>query len=108
MIFIAGPVSGWIVLLAWGLVRNAPYPVVYALILDSVPKAAGTGMGLIIGISSGLSGVVAAAAAGWTIEHFGFTVHYVVLAIVALACLIPLRRITETVQPRSAQTGAVS
>jgi MFS family permease len=99
MIFIGGAASGWVVLLAWGLFRNAPYPVVYALILDSVPRAAGTGMGLLIGISSGLSGVVAAAASGWVIEHFGFTAHYVILAVIALTCLIPLARITETVQP---------
>jgi MFS family permease len=98
MIFIVGPASGWVVLLAWGLFRNAPYPVVYALILDSVPGAAGTGMGLLIGISSGLSGVVSAAASGWVIEHFGFTVHYVILAVVALACLWPLARIAETVR----------
>jgi MFS family permease len=109
MIFIGGAASGWVVLLAWGLFRNAPYPVVYALILDSVPRAAGTGMGLLIGISSGLSGVVAAAVAGWVIENFGFTTHYIILAAFALSCLIPLRKITETVlsanRPRPTDTA---
>nr|WP_240895650.1 MFS transporter [Kineococcus siccus] len=97
MIFIAGPASAWVVLLFWGLFRNAPFPVVYALLLDSVPKAAGTAMGLMIGVALGLSGVFASVVAGQIIDQFGFTVHYVVLAAVVLLALVPLSRIKETV-----------
>lgn len=98
MIFIAGPASAWVVLLAWGLFRNAPFPVVYALLLDSVPKAAGTAMGLMIGVALGVSGIFASVVAGAIIDSFGFTVHYVVLAAILLLALIPLARIKETVQ----------
>jgi MFS family permease len=97
LLFIGGITSAWIILLVWGLFRNAPYPVVYALILDSVPNAAGTGMALLIGIAGGLSGVFAAGIAGSVIDHFGFTTHYIVLAVVVLLCLLPLARIRETV-----------
>lgn len=98
MIFIVGPVSGWIVLLTWGLFRNAPFPVVYALLIDSVPRAAGTAMGIMIGVALGVSGVFASVVAGWIIDSFGFTTHYIVLAAVCLLALYPLSRITETVR----------
>jgi len=98
MIFITGPASAWIVLLAWGLFRNAPFPVVYALLIDSVPRAAGTAMGIMIGIALGVSGVLAAAVSGWIIDHLGFTAHYIVLAAICLLGLLPLARVTETVR----------
>ncbi|OYO10423.1 MFS transporter [Enemella evansiae] len=97
MIFISGPTSAWIVLLAWGLFRNAPFPVVYALLIDSVPRAAGTAMGIMIGVALGVSGIFASLVAGIVIDAFGFTWHYVLLAAVCLLGLIPLARITETV-----------
>jgi MFS family permease len=97
MIFISGPASAWIVLLAWGLFRNAPFPVTYALLIDSVPKAAGTAMGIMIGVALGVSGVFAAAVSGLVIDQFGFGVHYVVLAAICLVGLIPLAKMTETV-----------
>lgn len=97
MIAIQGPTSAWIVLLAWGLFRNAPFPVVYALLIDSVPKAAGTAMGLMIGIALGVSGLFASVLAGWIIEHYGFPVHYVVLAVICLLGFLPLARMTETI-----------
>jgi MFS family permease len=97
MIAIQGPTSAWIVLLAWGLFRNAPFPVVYALLIDSVPKAAGTAMGLMIGIALGVSGLFASVVAGWIIEHYGFGVHYVVLAVICLLGFLPLARMTETI-----------
>jgi MFS family permease len=100
MIFISSPASAWIVLLAWGLFRNAPFPVVYALLIDSVPRAAGTAMGIMIGIALGVSGVLAAAVSGWIIDNAGFTVHYVVLAVICLLGLLPLARMTETVEVR--------
>jgi MFS family permease len=100
MIFIAGPASAWIILLAWGLFRNAPFPVVYALLIDSVPRSAGTAMGIMIGVALGVSGVLAAAVSGWIIDSFGFGVHYVVLAAICLLGFVPLARMTETVEVR--------
>lgn len=97
MIFISGPASAWIILLAWGLFRNAPFPVTYALLIDSVPKSAGTAMGIMIGIALGVSGVFAAAVSGWIIDHAGFPTHYIVLAAICLVGLLPLSRMTETV-----------
>lgn len=98
MIFIAGPGSAWLILLFWGLFRNAPFPVVYALLIDSVPKAAGTAMGIMIGIALGVSGVFASIVAGAIIDAYGFTTHYIVLAAIVLLALIPLSRIRETVR----------
>ena len=107
MTLITTPASAWIVLLAWGLFRNAPFPVVYALLIDSVPRAAGTAMGLMIGLALGVSGVLAAVASGWVIDQFGFGVHYVVLAAICLLGLVPLARITETV-PVARRAGRTS
>ncbi|WP_341729557.1 MFS transporter [Brooklawnia sp.] len=87
----------WVVLILWGLVRNAPFPVVYALLIDSLPRSAGTAMGLMIGIALGVSGVFAAMVQGMVIDHFGFTAHYVMLAVICLLGLIPLAKIRETV-----------
>lgn len=98
MIFIVGPASAWVALLAWGLFRNAPFPVVYALLIDSVPAAAGTAMGIMIGVALGVSGVFASVVSGWIIDSAGFPVHYVVLACICLLALIPLSRIKETVK----------
>jgi MFS family permease len=98
MIFIAGATSAWLVLLFWGLFRNAPFPVVYALLIDSVPKAAGTAMGIMIGIALGVSGVFASLVAGAIIDAYGFTTHYIVLAAIVLLGFLPLSRIRETVK----------
>ncbi|MFI6741532.1 MFS transporter [Nonomuraea sp. NPDC050451] len=38
MIFITSAATAWVILLAWGLFRNAPFPVTYALLIDSVPR----------------------------------------------------------------------
>jgi MFS family permease len=103
MIFITSPASAWIVLLAWGLFRNAPFPVVYALLIDSVPRAAGTAMGIMIGVALGVSGVLAGPVAGWIIDTGGFAVHYVVLAVICLLGLLPLARMTETVTTATAE-----
>jgi MFS family permease len=104
MIFITGPGSAWIVLLAWGLFRNAPFPVVYALLIDSVPRAAGTAMGIMIGVALGVSGVLAGPVAGLIIDAGGFAVHYVVLAVICLLGLLPLARMTETVTTTKTET----
>jgi MFS family permease len=97
MIFIGGATSAWLILLFWGLFRNAPFPVVYALLIDSVPAAAGTAMGIMIGVALGVSGVFASIVAGSVIDAYGFTVHYIVLAAIVLLALVPLSRIRETV-----------
>jgi MFS family permease len=97
MIFIHDLTSAWIVLLAWGLFRNAPFPVLYALLVDSTPKAAGTSMGLMIGVAMGVSGIFASAVSGIVVTHLGFTWHYIILALICLVGFIPLARITETV-----------
>ncbi|SDT21040.1 Predicted arabinose efflux permease, MFS family [Microlunatus soli] len=98
MIFITGATSGWIVLIFWGLFRNAPFPVTYALLIDSLPKYAGSAMGIMIGIAFALSGLLATPVSGFIIDHFGFTAQYVFLAAICLIGLIPLARITESVR----------
>ena len=98
MIFINGTASGWIILLFWGLFRNAPFPVAYALLIDSLPKYAGSAMGVMIGIAFGLSGLLATPVSGYIIDHFGFTTQYIVLAAICLLGLIPLAKITESVR----------
>ena len=98
MLLIVDLTTAWLVLLFWGLFRNAPFPVVYALLVDSVPRAAGTAMGIMIGVALGVSGIVASAVSGVIITQLGFTWHYVVLAGICLIGFIPLARITETVQ----------
>jgi MFS family permease len=98
MIFISGAGSGWLILLFWGLFRNAPFPVAYALLIDSLPKYAGSAMGVMIGIAFGLSGLLATPVSGYLIDHFGFTTQYIVLAAICLLGLIPLSKITESVQ----------
>ncbi|WP_156993164.1 MFS transporter [Pseudonocardia acaciae] len=105
MIVITDPTSAWIVLLFWGLFRNAPFPVVYALLIDSVPRTAGTAMGIMIGVALGVSGLFASAVAGWIIDGWGFTAHYVVLAAVCLLGFVPLARITETVTRHSSRSA---
>src|SRR5690606_40963030 len=95
MIFITSPTSAWIVLLAWGLFRNAPFPVVYALLVDSVPRAAGTAMGIMIGVALGVSGIFASAVSGVVITQLGFTWHYIILAGICLLGVIPLMRSVE-------------
>jgi MFS family permease len=100
---VTGPGTAWLFLLVWGLVRNAPFPVTYALLIDSVPKAAGTAMGLMIGLALGVSGLFAGPVSGWIIGRFGFTTHYLVLAAICALCAIPLRRMTETAGLRRGQ-----
>ena len=98
MIFIQSLAAAWVILLFWGLFRNAPFPVVYALLVDSAPKAAGTALGIMIGVSLGVSGLFASAVSGIVITHLGFNWHYVILAGICLLGFIPLARITETVR----------
>jgi MFS family permease len=105
MIFISSAWSAWVILIFWGLFRNSSYPVNYSLLIDSVPQAAGSAMGIMIGISFGLAGLVVSSVAGFVIQHFGFTADYVMLACVVALALVPLALVKETV-PAAAQGPA--
>lgn len=98
MIEIHSLTMAWILLLAWGLVRNAPYPVLYASVIDVVPEAASTGLGLMVGVGLGASGIVAAPVAGWIVQHYGFTWHYLALVLVCLVSLIPILMLHDPVR----------
>ncbi|EPJ2030220.1 MFS transporter [Escherichia albertii] len=96
--FITSATTGWIILIFWGLFRNSPFPVVYALLIDSAPKTAASSMGLMIGLAVGSAGFLVAPFAGWIITDFGFTTHYVVMAVILLLSCIPLYMVRETVK----------
>ena len=55
-------------------------------------------MGIMIGVALGLPGVFASSVAGSIIDNYGFTTHYIVLAVIVLLGLTPLSRIRETVR----------
>lgn len=99
-IFLMGYINSvtmaWLLLLGWGLFRNSPYPVLYAAVIDIVPRSAASGLGLMVGIGLGLSGVVAAPIAGWLIDHTGFATHYNFLAVLALLALVPISLMRES------------
>jgi len=96
MAYINSAAMAWILLLGWGLFRNSPYPVLYAAVIDIVPNSAASGLGLMVGVGLGLSGVVAAPIAGWLIDHVGFTAHYALLGGLSLLALIPIALMHET------------
>ena len=96
IILISGLATAWIILLGWGIFRNSPFPVLYAFLIDSVPDAASSGMGLMIGIALGVAATISASVAGIVIDNFGFAINYVVLAIPCLIALIPLAFMRET------------
>lgn len=96
IIFISDLMTAWIILLFWGVFRNSPFPVIYSLLIDSVPEAASSGMGLMIGIALGVAAAISSFAAGFFIDAFGFTVNYVLLAIPCLIALIPIAFMRET------------
>lgn len=100
MIFIGPAWSAWGILIFWGLFRNSSYPVNYSLLIDSLPDAAGSAMGIMIGISFGLAGLVVASIAGFVIQHYGFTADYIMLACVVALALVPLALVKETVPTR--------
>lgn len=95
-IFIHSAALAWTILIFWGLFRNSPYPVTYALLIDSVPEAAGSGMGLMIGIALGLSGFLVAPVSGFFIQHFGWTGDYIMLAFSVALAYIPMALMKET------------
>ena len=96
--FITSVTSGWLILIFWGLFRNSPFPVVYALLIDSAPKTAASSMGLMIGIAVGSAVFLVAPFAGWIITDFGFTTHYIIIAAIMLLSFIPLSMVRETVK----------
>lgn len=96
MIFISSGALGWVILIGWGIFRNSPFPVMYASIIDAVPEGASSGLGLMIGIGLGSAGFLAAPVAGFIIQHYGFTWHYIFLAAICLLTLVPITLIRET------------
>jgi MFS family permease len=99
-IFINSETSAWLILIGWGLFRNSPYPVAYALLIDSVPRAAASAMGLMIGIALGLSGFLVAPVAGYFIQTWGFTSNYIMLAVSLAFAFIPMAMLKETITKR--------
>lgn len=97
MILINSTWSAWLILLFWGLFRNSPYPVIYALLIDSVPRAASSGMGFMIGIAFGVSGLLVSPVAGYFIQHWGFTIDYVMLAAACALTFVWIPFLRETV-----------
>lgn len=100
--FIHSAALGWAILIFWGLFRNSPYPVAYALLIDSSPRAAASSMGLMIGLAVGIAGILVAPVSGWIIHSYGFTVHYLVIVGVLLISCAPLWFIKETVTIKKA------
>jgi fucose permease len=98
----------WTVLIAWGLFRNSPFPVAYALVIDSAPKAASSGMGLTVGIAFGLSGVFGPTVAGWMIDQVGYTANYLLMAGICLLMVVPVWLIRETVRTGHSAAEAVA
>ena len=95
MMFIHDATTAWLILIGWGLFRNSPYPVLYAAMIDTVPEAAASGLGLMVGLGLGLSGMIAAPVAGLLIDHYGFTADYLLLAAISLSTLIPIALLRE-------------
>ena len=68
----------------------------YASIIDAVPEGASSGLGLMIGIGLGSAGFLAAPVAGYIIQQYGFTWHYIFLAAICHLTLVPIALIRET------------
>src|SRR5919112_1285768 len=92
----ASGITGWMGQIFWGAFRNSPFPVMYASIIDAVPDGASSGLGLMIGIGLGSAGFLAAPVAGFIVQHYGFTLHYLFLAAICLLTLVPISMIRET------------
>lgn len=90
---------GWAILIFWGLFRNSPFPVAYALLMDSAPKSAASSLGLMIGLAVGMAGILVAPVTGWIIRDYGFNVHYMIIVVVLLLTCVPLYLLKETIAP---------
>ncbi|WP_249221612.1 MFS transporter [Pantoea sp. JGM49] len=96
-IFIHSVALAWGILIFWGLFRNSPYPVAYALLIEPSPHAAASSLGLMIGLAVGIAGILVAPVSGWIIHTWGFSVHYAVIVGMLLLSCIPLALLKETV-----------
>ncbi|GEO27472.1 MFS transporter [Alicyclobacillus acidoterrestris] len=94
--FINSAATAWLILIIWGIFRNSPYAVLYAMLVDSAPKSAGASLGLLVGVGLGLSGALVTPVAGYFIQHFGWHWDYVMLAAVCLLTFIPMSLMRET------------
>ncbi|MFZ0088453.1 MAG: MFS transporter [Solirubrobacteraceae bacterium] len=100
--------TAWALLLFWGLFRNASFPVIYTLLIDSVPESASAGMGVMVGLALGVSQIISGPISGHLIDSSGFNANYFLLAAVAAATLVPTFFIRETVthEPGRAVAGS--
>jgi predicted MFS family arabinose efflux permease len=94
---ISGLTSAILLLVFWGVFRNSPFPVLYALVIDSIPGVASAGMGVMIGVAIGLGQVFSALVSGPIIAHFGFDANYLTMAAIAALGIIPVLLMRETV-----------
>jgi len=95
---ISGVLSAWLLLLFWGVFRNSPFPVIYSLLIDSLPGSASAGMGVMIAIAVGVSQIASGPISGRIIESAGYDANYLFLAGCALLTLIPVSLMRETVE----------
>ncbi|GHF76850.1 MFS family permease [Amycolatopsis bartoniae] len=94
--------QAWVLLLLWGLFRNAPYPVIYSLVIDSAPGQAGSAMGLMIAVTTGLGGAIVSTVAGFAADHWGWGWTFVLLVAGPVLALVPLLRIRDSARARVA------
>jgi MFS family permease len=107
MIFIQNVALAWIILIRWGLVRDSPYPVLYAAVMHR-PRLRLLGARADDRPRFGGLGIFSPAAQGYLVDNFGFTVHYVVLAGICLLTLVPIAVLRQSSEAgggtREAQT----
>ena len=106
MMFIGSVTGAVVAMLAWGLFRNSPFPVAYALIIDTTPEAASSGVGLSVGLALGASGILAGVVTGYVIQTAGFGWDYAIIAGICLLALVPIRFLTETVGVQAPEPAA--
>lgn len=95
-IFINSVMIGWVVLIVWGIFRNSPYAIINSLTVDSAPREAASGLGLLVGIGYGLSGSLVSPIIGAVINSMGWSASYIILAISCLLVFVPLSLTKET------------
>ncbi|MBV9048256.1 MAG: MFS transporter, partial [Solirubrobacterales bacterium] len=101
---ISNVTNAWLLLLFWGLFRNGSFPVIYSLLIDSVPESASSGMGVMIGLALGVSQIISGPISGHIINSGGFSANYLMLAGVALLTLVPVAFMRETVAFKAAKS----
>ena len=97
LLFVTTGWQAWLALLVWGLFRNAPFPVLYSVVLDSAPRQAGSAMGLIIGLTTGLGGAITSAVTGIVLQHFGWGWTFASLIAGVVMAVIAILTLEETV-----------